>query len=154
MTYFYHKKFLKCYLRQREPYTCDQLFIECEFTLASQEDGHCPWHGDNNRDFAECVIKNIDKKPIADILKNNNICGIGKILGCGIKVEDLKKFDNYMPLYHMSLWINFTSIEDTFNSLANFLIDSIPWQVAKEGIYKGESYSGDWEYGKNGKPSV
>jgi hypothetical protein len=152
MVYFYHRKMLKCYLRERMPFTIDQLMIEYEFTESAQEDGHAPWHRDNRRSFAECVIRNIEIEPIMAVLCEHDIKGFKAIRGCGIKVKPVGKLDPdcFMPLYRMDLWIQFTPEEDTHKSLANQLLNSIPWQVMKEGIYDGKSCSFDWEFGQKG----
>lgn len=155
MVYFYSRKIVKCYLedwRDKCAIGNVALNIEYEFTHAGQQDGHGPWHRDDRRDFAECVIRNIEREPIAVLLRDNGIIGINGIDHTSINVKPLNVLDKncFMPLYHMHLKIFFRPLEDTHLSLACQLIDHIPWQVAKEGIFEGHSCSVDWEFGKQG----
>ncbi len=112
------------------------MILEVEFTHPSQTDGHGPWHGDDARDFAEAIIRNIPREKVVKFLKDNNINGlkIEELTGVQVWEKNLLHPNNYTPLYRMEIRIHCVPEPDTHLSLANQLLDNISWRAMKAAI--------------------
>lgn len=139
MCYGMHLKLLSAKLKERAPNTSDTLILNIEFTDHFQEDGHGPWHGDHERDFAEAIVRNLPREPIAELLQANEISGFGNISGCGVIVHKTDRSENFMPVFAMEVRICF-SRNETYTSLANQLLDSVTWQTTKAAIADPGNY--------------
>lgn len=133
MVHFMHLDLLSARMADHQP---NLLILEIEFTHPSQQDGHGPWHGDDARDFAEAILRNLPREKLVALLKEQNINGLKIQKGSGVQVWDLNKLhkDNFCPLHKMEIRISCVPEPDTHVSLANQLMGSVSWRATKAAI--------------------
>ena len=142
MVHFMHLDLVSAKLADHQP---NLLILEIEFTQAGQQDGHGPWHGDDARDFAEAIIRNLPREKLAKLLKDNNINGLKIDRGSGVTTWDLNVLqkDHFMPLKRMEIRIGFGLEPDTHVSLADQLLNEISWRAVKAAIHCPGKYMYD-----------
>lgn len=102
-----------------------RIIIEIDYGTVIQEDGRVP--ADEELDFANCLIQNLDWKKVTNVLRENNISGIKSISGWGAQIFDTDKPDPYsianeLPnLKMLEIRCSFTKEDDPFISATNFL---------------------------------
>ena len=141
MVYFMHLKLLSAKMVKGGLHAVNYLTLEVEFTQPSQEDGHMPSHGDMRRDFAESIIRNLPRRPVADLLKKEGIRGFkesGRWTAANVQKTD--RIECFLPVYIMELRIPVVVEEDLFLSLSDQLLNCIGWEEVKEAIVEGGVY--------------
>jgi len=134
MVYFFDKKNLKIVIEDHGPYACKVLVIEFDFGQAHQGDGHSPWHGDYARDYAMAVVNSVDREALAKVFEENSIKTI-RIQLHGIKVTETYNKDQFgLPLKNMKITFNIVPQDDIYKNLAEQVIESVHWKVAKAAI--------------------
>lgn len=136
-----HLELLSARMKEHVENVVDYMILEVEFTHAHQEDGHMPAHGDMDRDFAEAIIRNIPREPIAKLLEENNIKGlkIGQS-GYGVKVKTTERSEFFMPVFEMEIRIPVTREENQSISLANQLLGTVTYPAVKAAIAAPGNY--------------
>lgn len=126
-----------------------RLVIQIDYGTVVQEDGRIP--KDEKLDFAECLIRNIDWKKVAEILKENNISGFKSISGWGAQIFETDKPDPYSianELKTLELRIGYTVEQDVFLAAASSLRRSADPRIVVKAIdnvgkYFHTSYIGE-----------
>ncbi len=118
------------------------LIIQLDYGQVWQEDGHVP--KDEALDFALCLVRNMNWKPVTDILREHNIVGFKSLSGYGSHVWQTDKQDptamHQSFLKTLELSIGFAPEYDPHIAATNQLerfIDGIGVKkaIADEGKY-------------------
>jgi len=140
MVHFMHLDLLSAKMADNQP---NLMILEIEFTHPSQQDGHGPSHGDDARDFAEAIVRNLPREKIVALFKEHGIKGLrvrDPLTGCKVWPLNVLQKDHYMPLMKMELRVSVSPEEDTTLSLVNQVLDNVGWRAMKAAIARPEKY--------------